>query len=148
MHTISLIIPCYNEELNIQKGVLDKIGNYIHHVPAIKEVIISDDGSTDNTKILIKEYLSDYPIFKLLENEHKGKAQTLISAILIAKSDYVLFTDIDLATPIDEVQKMIQEIEKNTDIVIGSRSGSRAGAPLTRKIMAVGFILFEISSLV
>jgi glycosyltransferase involved in cell wall biosynthesis len=144
MHTISLIIPCYNEELNIQKGVLDKIGNYVHHVPSIKEVIISDDGSTDNTKELIKkEYLTEYPLFKLLENEHKGKAQTLISAILSAKGDYVLFTDIDLATPIEEVEKMIKEIEKNTDIVIGSRNNTRAGAPLTRKIMAVGFIFIR-----
>ncbi|MCX6732319.1 MAG: glycosyltransferase family 2 protein, partial [Candidatus Roizmanbacteria bacterium] len=144
MHSVSLIIPCYNEELNIQKGVLDKIGNYVHHVPSIKEVIISDDGSTDNTKELIKrEYLTEYPLFRLLENEHKGKAQTLISAILSAKGDYVLFTDIDLATPIEEVEKMLMEIEKNTDIVIGSRNNTRAGAPLTRKIMAVGFIFIR-----
>ncbi len=144
MHTISLIIPCYNEELNIQKGVLDKIGNYVHHIPMIKEVIISDDGSTDNTKHLIKkEYLTEYPLFKLLENEHKGKAQTLISAIMSAKSDYVLFTDIDLATPIEEVEKMIAEIEKNTEIIIGSRSGARKGAPFTRKIMAVGLIFIR-----
>lgn len=144
MHTISLIIPCYNEELNIQKGVLDKIGNYVHHIPAIKEVIISDDGSTDSTKTLIKkEYLTQYPLFKLLENEHRGKAQTLISAILTAKGDYVLFTDIDLATPIEEIEKMLQEIEKNTDIIIGSRNNTRAGAPLSRKIMAVGFIFIR-----
>lgn len=141
MHTISLIIPCYNEELNIQKGVLDKIGNYVRHIPAIKEVIISDDGSTDSTKKIIKkEYLTQYPLFKLLENEHKGKAQTLISGILSAKSEYVLFTDIDLATPVEEIEKMIPEIEKNTDIIIGSRSSTRAGAPLTRKVMAVGFM--------
>lgn len=144
MHTISLIIPCYNEELNIQKGVLDKIGNYVHHVPAIREVIISDDGSTDNSiKLITQEYLPQYPLFKLLKNEHKGKAQTLISAILSAKSDYVLFMDIDLATPIEEIEKMIQEIEKNTDIIIGSRKSTRAGAPLTRKVMALGFIFIR-----
>lgn len=144
MHSISLIIPCYNEELNIQKGVLDKIGNYVQHVPTIQEVIISDDGSTDDTKKLIqKNYLPQYPLFRLLENEHKGKAQTLISAILSAKSDYVLFTDIDLATPIEEVDKMVTEIEKNTDIIIGSRNNTRAGAPLTRKIMAKGMIFIR-----
>ena len=144
MHTISLIIPCYNEELNIQKGVLDKIGNYIHHIPAIKEVILSDDGSTDNTKeIIIKEYLPQYPLFRLLQNEHRGKAQALISAIQSAKSKYVLFMDIDLATPIEELEKMIDEIEKNTDIIIGSRNSSRRGAPFARKVMAVGFILIR-----
>lgn len=142
MHTITLIIPCYNEELNIQKGVLDKIGNYIKHVPQIKEVIISDDGSTDGSKDIIKkEYLPQYPLFSLLENEHRGKAQTLISAIRAAKSEYVLFTDIDLATPIEEIEKMIVEMEKNTDIIIGSRNSTRKGAPFLRKVMAVGFII-------
>lgn len=144
MHTISLIIPCYNEELNIQKGVLDKIGNYIKHVPQVSEVIISDDGSTDGSKSIIKkEYLPQYPLFTLLENEHRGKAQTLISAILAAKSEYVLFTDIDLATPIEEIEKVIVEMESGTDIIIGSRSSTRKGAPFLRKVMAVGFIVIR-----
>jgi hypothetical protein len=63
-----------------------------------------------------------------------------MAAIRAAKGEYVLFTDIDLATPIEETEKMLAEIEKNTDIIIGSRKGSRTGAPLFRKIMAVGFI--------
>jgi len=144
MHTISLIIPCYNEELNIQKGVLDKISNYVKHVPQIVEVIISDDGSTDNSKKIIRtEYLAQFPLFSLLENQHHGKAQALISAIKKAKGEYVLFTDIDLATPIEEVEKIINEIEKNTDIIIGSRNSHREGAPLSRKLLAVGFIFFR-----
>jgi len=49
--TISLIIPCYNEELNIQKGVLDKIGNFTAHDAQFKEVIIIDDGSTPRESI-------------------------------------------------------------------------------------------------
>ncbi len=142
MHTISLIVPCFNEELNIQKGVLDKIGNYVRHIPAIKEVLISDDGSTDGSKRIIKrDYLHEYPIFTLLENEHKGKAHTLMAAIMAAKSDYVIFTDIDLATPIEEIEKMVVEIEKGTDIIIGSRNSTRKGAPFARKVMAVGFIV-------
>lgn len=141
MKTISLIVPCYNEELNIQKGVLDKIGNYIKNNSAIIEVIISDDGSTDATKKRIKQdYLPHFSKFKLLENEHRGKAQTLISGIRAAKGEYVLFTDIDLATPIEEVAKFIPEIENGTEIIIGSRSTQRKGAPIIRKIMAVGFI--------
>lgn len=141
MKTISLIIPCYNEELNIQKGVLDKIGNYANANASITEVIISDDGSTDATKQKIKEqYLPHFSKFKLLENEHRGKAQTLISGIRAAKGEYVLFTDIDLATPIEEVSKFVPEIEKGVDIIIGSRSTQRKGAPFIRKVMAVGFI--------
>ncbi len=44
---ISLVIPCYNEEANLQKGVLDKIGNFTKNTPYFNEVIIVDDGSTD-----------------------------------------------------------------------------------------------------
>lgn len=51
---ISLVIPCYNEEANIQKGVLDKIGNYTKDDPLFVEVLIVDDGSTDSSKKLSK----------------------------------------------------------------------------------------------
>ena len=59
--TVSLIIPTYNEEVNIQKGVLDKISNFTKEHPEFYEVIIVDDGSTDSTKDLIKrEYMQRF----------------------------------------------------------------------------------------
>jgi glycosyltransferase involved in cell wall biosynthesis len=141
---ISLIIPCYNEEANIQKGVLDKIGNFTKNDDRFVEVIISDDGSTDKTKKIIKEkYLSLFPKFSLLENPHQGKAYAIISAIKKAKGDYVIFSDIDLATPIDEAEKLIIEADKGYPIVIGSRKSKREGAPLLRQIMAKGFIIIR-----
>ncbi|GAB4218809.1 MAG: glycosyltransferase family 2 protein [Candidatus Microgenomates bacterium] len=141
---ISLIIPCYNEELNIQKGVLDKIGNYTLNNDLFLEVIISDDGSTDKTKKIIKEkYLPAFPKFKLLENHHQGKAYAIISGIKKSKGDWVMFSDIDLATPIDEAEKLINFAKKNFSIIIGSRNNQRQGAPLIRKIMAKGFILIR-----
>lgn len=71
---ISLIIPCYNEQLNIQKGVLDKIGNFTLTNPKFNEVIIIDDGSTDSSKEVIKtKYLKLFPKFRLIENSHQGK---------------------------------------------------------------------------
>ncbi len=141
---ISLIIPCYNEELNIQKGVLDKIGNYTKNNDLFFEVIISDDGSTDKTKKIIKEkYLLTFPKFKLLENNHQGKAYAIISGIRKAKGDWVMFSDIDLATPLEEAEKLINFTKKNFSIIIGSRNTHREGAPLIRKIMAKGFILIR-----
>lgn len=140
---ISLIVPCYNEETNIQKGVLDKIGNFTKDDPRFLEVIISDDGSTDNTKKIIKEkYLSLFPKFKLLENLHQGKGYTIISAIKKARGNWIMFTDIDLATPIEEAEKLIKETN-NYQIVIGSRNSIRPGAPILRKIMAKGFIIIR-----
>lgn len=131
---ISLIIPCYNEETNIQKGVLDNIGNYVAHHKYIKEVVISDDGSTDRSKEIIKKrYLNDFKFFRLIENQHGGKAYAVISGIKHAKEDIVIFMDIDLATPIEEIEKLIEEVHNGNDIVIGSRKGTRAGAPLRAK---------------
>lgn len=140
---ISLIIPCYNEELNLQKGTLDKIGNYTKDDKRFLEVIIVDDGSTDKTKKIIKEkYLSYFKKFKLIENKHQGKGMALITGIKNAKGDYIAFTDFDLATPIEEIEKLIKYINEYP-IVIGSRNSQREGAPLIRKIMALGFILIR-----
>jgi dolichyl-phosphate beta-glucosyltransferase len=142
---ISLIIPCYNEEANIQKGVLDKIGNYTAKDDRFLETIIVDDGSNDSSKTTIKnKYLKTFPKFKLIENSHQGKAFAVLTGIKQAKGDYVIFSDIDLATPIDEAEKLISKIKSNSgQIVIGSRNNSREGAPLMRKIMAKGFIIIR-----
>lgn len=142
--TITLIIPCYNEEVNIQKGVLDRIGNFTQQDERFVEVLIVDDGSTDKTKKIIKDkYLGKFPKFSLIENAHQGKAFAVITGIEKAKSSYVLFSDIDLATPLDESEKLIDEAKKGTQIIIGSRNSTRQGAPLMRKVMAVGFIFIR-----
>lgn len=136
---ISLIIPCYNEEANLQKGVLDKIGNFTKNDPRFREIIIADDGSTDNSKKIIKEkYLGLFSKFKLCENTHQGKAYAIIAGIKAAHSDYVIFSDIDLATPIEETEKLIKEAENGGQIVIGSRRSRREGAPLPRIILSFG----------
>lgn len=138
---ISLIIPCYNEETNLQKGVMDKIGNFTKNYERFLEVLVVDDGSTDNSKKIIKDkYLPQFPKFKLIENKHQGKAFAIITGIEKAKGDYIVFSDMDLATPIEEVEKLITEVKKKSSIVIGSRNTNREGAPLLRKLMAVGFI--------
>ena len=140
---ISLIIPCYNEEANIQKGVLDKIGNFTRNDDQFVQVMIVDDGSNDHSKKLIKEeYLHQFPKFRLIENNHQGKAFAIISGIERAKGNFVIFSDIDLATPIEESEKLIKQIGEY-DIVIGSRKSNREGAPFLRKIMAVGFIIIR-----
>lgn len=139
--SLSLVVPCYNEEVNIQKGVLDKIGNYTSSDKRFTEVLIVDDGSEDSSKNIIKKkYLPKFKKFRLIENPHRGKAYAVITGIQQAKGTHVMFTDIDLATPIEEAEKLITEVEAGYQIVIGSRT-KREGAPLLRKIMAFGGIM-------
>ncbi len=143
MNSISLIIPCYNEVSNFQKGVLDKIGNYVRDDERFIEVLIVDDGSTDESRdVITSKYLKQFPKFRLVCCSHRGKAPTVISGIQEAKGKYVFFTDADLATPIEEVEKLI-EVQKSTGtpLVIGSRGAVRPDAPITRKIMALGMIM-------
>jgi len=139
--TISLVIPCYNEEVNIQKGVLDKIGNYTDNNKLFGEVIIVDDGSLDNTKKIIQtRYLPKFAKFRLIANPHQGKAYAVITGIKEAHGQYVMFSDIDLATPLEESDRLISQINHGYQIIIGSRNDKRDDAPLLRKIMAIGFI--------
>ncbi len=141
---VSLILPCYNEEANLQKGVLDKVGNFVSRDSRIIEVLLVDDGSTDLSKKIIKDkYLSLLPKLKLIENPHQGKAFAVISGIEKAKGEYVMFCDVDLATPIEEAEKLIEGVKGGFSIVIGSRNSQRTGAPLTRKIMAFGGIIIR-----
>lgn len=141
---LTLIIPCYNEVANIQKGVLDRVGNYVQNDDRFREVIVVDDGSTDESRSIIKQkYLTMFPKFRLLENNHQGKAFAIITGIKEAKGTQVMFSDIDLATPIDEVDKLIEAYKKDNQIVIGSRNPVREGAPLSRKILAYGLIFLR-----
>ena len=145
MPNISLVIPCYNEEKNIQTGSLDKIAHFVNHDDQINEVIIVDDGSSDDSvKLIKKDYLSEYPKFKLIQNNHGGKAMAVTAGFIEAKGEYVLFTDFDLAVPIEEISKLKSELEKDDlDVVFGSRGSHREGAPLIRKIMAIGMIILR-----
>lgn len=141
---VSLILPCFNEETNLQKGVLDKVGNFISNDTRFIEVLIVDDGSTDLSKKIIRDkYLSSFPKLKLIENPHQGKAFAVMTGIEKAKGEYVIFCDVDLATPIEEAEKLIDGINNGFSIVIGSRKSQRAGAPFTRKLMAVGGIIIR-----
>lgn len=140
---VTLIIPCYNEEANIQKGVLDKIGNFTKNDSRFSEILIVDDGSQDKSKTIIKTtYLKQFPKFKLIENNHQGKAAAIIKGVEVSKTPYVMFSDIDLATPIEEANKLLQYIP-DYSIVIGSRKAGRIGAPFTRKILAFGMIFIR-----
>lgn len=139
---LSVVIPAHNESKNLQNGVLNQVYDYLKTVDYSYEVIIVDDGSTDKTAEIIKRLIKDKPNFKLLENEHGGKALTVISGLLAAKGEIALFTDMDQATPLNQVEKFFPKFEEGFNIVIGSRHG-REGAPFLRQLMSSGFTLLR-----
>lgn len=139
---LSVVIPAYNEAANIKSGKLKEVFEYLKSQKYSWEVLIVDDGSQDETLKLSQDFSKSHVNFKVLAEPHRGKGGTVIAGMLKALGDIVLFTDMDQATPINEIEKVISEFNNGADIVIGSRSG-RKGAPLSRKIMAFGFSLLR-----
>lgn len=140
---LSVVIPCYNEEPNIRLGALDKVANYLEKQSYSWEVLVIDDGSTDQSAGLIQEFSSANRGFHLVKRKHQGKASTVVSGMLMATGTYVLFTDLDQATPLHQIEKLLPWMQKDFDIVIGSRNSRRLGAPFLRRIMGPGFMFIR-----
>ena len=131
---LSVVIPCYNEEANLKRGVLHQVYNYLKKQKYSWEVIIPDDGSTDKSKGLIEAFIKKRPRFRLLKNQHGGKPYAVWQGIKGARGEIVLFTDMDQSTPIGEIKKLLPFFDKGYDVVIGSRGWKREGAPFYRRI--------------
>ena len=140
---LSVVIPSYNERANLQKGVLDKVEHYLSKQKYTWEVIVVDDGSTDESIEFVETFVKENPKFKLIKNNHTGKAGAITKGVLSSNAEFVLFTDMDQATPIEEIEKILPYFNKGFDIVIGSRNSKRKGAPWTRLIMARGMMFLR-----
>lgn len=128
---------------NLQKGVLEKVKSFLDKKKFSYEVIVVDDGSTDGSIEFVQNFFKDAPGFRLLKNSHTGKAGAVTKGVLEAKGEYVLFTDMDQATPIEELSKLLPYFDDGFDIVIGSRRAKRKGSPWTRIIMARGMMVLR-----
>lgn len=142
-YMLSVVVPSYNEMANLQKGTLNKIKNYLDKQDYEYEVIVVDDGSEDGSSEFVSKFAKEERNFRLIQNSHSGKAGAVTLGMLEAKGDYVIFSDMDQATPIEELEKLLPFTKKGYDIVIGSRSGNRKGAPFTRKVMAKGMMVLR-----
>lgn len=140
---LSIIIPCYNEERNLRLGALEQVAHYLSKQKYAWEALVVDDGSTDESTDLIRLFCREHAGFRLLSREHQGKGATVIAGILAAKGEYILFTDLDQATPIDQIAVLMPYFNKSYDVVIGSRNAVRRGAPILRRAMARGFMLLR-----
>jgi len=136
---LSVIMPCYNEEGNLKRGVLDEVANYLEKQRYQSEVIISDDGSTDGSLAFVKDFIKEHPTFKLLENKHAGKPYAIRSGVKKAQGEIILFTDIDQSAPIKDIAKLLPFFKNGNDVVIGSRGIERKDFPWYRKLMSWGF---------
>jgi dolichyl-phosphate beta-glucosyltransferase len=139
---LSVVIPAYNEVINLKRGVLESVYGYLKNQKYTWEVIVVDDGSTDNTVKVVDKFAGIRKGIKLQKEPHRGKGGTVIAGMLAAGGEIILFTDMDQATPIDQIEKFFPKFKDGFDIVIGSRQGRKGASPV-RLAMAHGFSLLR-----
>lgn len=122
---LSLIIPAYNEEDRIIE-TLTTINGYLKTRPWSYEIIVVLNNCTDSTRVLVESFMINDPAISLidlgiLEEQGNTKGIAVTKGMLAAKGEVRIFTDADLATPIGEIEKLINKSKDGYDVVIGSR---------------------------
>jgi dolichyl-phosphate beta-glucosyltransferase len=118
---LSVVIPMYNESHRLRRS-LPRLVAYLQKQTYPFEIVVVDDGSTDNTAELAQELLAPIKSFRVIrKNPNMGKGHAVKTGMLAARGRYVLFCDADLSTPPSELEKFWPWLEQGYDVVIGSR---------------------------
>jgi dolichyl-phosphate beta-glucosyltransferase len=137
--SISIVIPVYNEAKRI-KTTVNKIVSFIKQREINAEIVIVNDGSQDDTAHVLIEMSGLLPNLMIINNEiNQGKGSAVRKGMLSAAGNMILFTDADLSTPIEELDKFVKILKQGNDIVIASRrmreSRINIPQPLHRRVM-------------
>jgi dolichyl-phosphate beta-glucosyltransferase len=117
----SIVIPAYNESARLG-NTLESVLAYIHGQGWNAEVIVVNDGSTDNTTEIVLSFAAKDTALRLVENPgNHGKGYSVRNGMLHARGQVVLFSDADLSSPIEEARKLLEALDAGADIAIGSR---------------------------
>ncbi len=120
--SLSVVIPAYNEEARLGPTVR-RVRDHLVARGGTWEVIVVDDGSRDRTIAVAEEAADgDSRIYVLPQGANQGKGAAVRAGMLAATSDRILFSDADLATPIEELAKLEAELDRGADIAIASRA--------------------------
>jgi dolichyl-phosphate beta-glucosyltransferase len=119
---LSIVIPAYNEEQRLGAS-LPLIDAYLREHRLDTEILVVDDGSTDDTTSVASTFLCNRRGRVLRQPENLGKGAAVRRGVLEAEGRWVLMTDADLSTPIEEHAKLAGVArEEDLDVVFGSRA--------------------------
>lgn len=134
---LSIVIPAHNEERRLQLS-LPKINAFLKTQPYDAEVIVVENGSSDRTTDIIREYAEKYDYLRLIEVTTRGKGLAVKQGMLAARGEYCFMCDADLSMPIEELEKFLPPQLEDYDVVIGSREtpgSKRINEPEYRHMM-------------
>jgi len=117
----SIVIPAYNESARIP-ATLNSVVDCVRRRGWSAEVVVVDDGSTDNTAEVVRAFAANASEVRLMQNDgNRGKGYSVRAGLLQALGDVVMFTDADLSAPMEEAERLFAAIAEGADIAIGSR---------------------------
>ncbi len=151
---LTVVLPAYNEERRLP-DTLGRVLAWLEEQPFLSELVVVDDGSQDQTVALVRRFMVERealtPVIesrvcqlRLLENSHRGKGYAVRAGMLQGQGKYILFSDADLSTPIEDASNLLTWLESGFDVAIGSREGQgarRYNEPVYRHLMGRGFNL-------
>jgi dolichyl-phosphate beta-glucosyltransferase len=126
--SISIVIPAYNEEKRLP-STLARVVQYLEkRAFAFAEVLVVDDGSSDSTVAQAGEFARMHAGVRILRNPgNRGKGYSVRHGMLEAKGEWALFTDADLSSPIEELEKLEAAVDReDAAIAFGSRALDRS----------------------
>src|SRR5262249_36490306 len=135
---LSVVLPAYNEAVNIRAGALAAVVDFLRQAGFAFEVIVADDGSGDGTGGVARGVAAWEPWRRMVQTHHGGKAHALVQGLHAARGTLVLFSDIDQAIPIAEAATLLPWFDRGFEIVIGSRGLERRHATIGRRLISFG----------
>lgn len=121
MHSLSIVIPAYNEHDRLEKTLASIAAARPALGADLLEVIVADDGSTDDTAGIAMAWNGRLPMIVVRLPLNRGKGAAVRTGMLRAAGDAVLMYDADGATPITEVPALLAALSAGADVAIGSR---------------------------
>lgn len=134
---LSLIIPAHNEETRLSE-TLTQVFEFVGRQSYPVEIIVVENGSSDQTYQIAQMFASQHPELKLLQNTQSGKGRAVRQGILAAQGEYRFMCDVDLSMPLNEIDRFLPPSLQDFDIAIASREAPgavRIGEPYYRHLV-------------
>lgn len=134
---LSIIIPAHNEQRRLPPS-LEKIDAFLQNQPFEAEVIVVENGSTDQTVEVAKAFAKDHPYVRVVQATVRGKGLAVKVGMQAARGEFRFICDADLSMPIEEIVKFLPPHSNGYDMIIATREGpgaNRVGEPEHRHIM-------------
>mgnify|MGYP001817365548 CR=1 FL=1 len=114
-------MPAYNEAVRLGP-TLERLQEYLEQQDYTWKVVIVSDGSSDETPDIVRSFAENHPNFSLHHYvPNRGKGYAVRTGMLTVEADWLLFSDADLAAPIEEIEKLWEKVGEDCKLAIGSR---------------------------